>query len=122
MRIITGFLLSLFTEICIPIDIDFDLFFLQELEEGGEEGIELLSVDGLIAVHVQQVENVLDVVLGGRLPAHQIDHCLHYPWEFCLGEAVVLVDVEGAEYFVEKHGDVFLSEVSFSGHGFELQN
>lgn len=113
--------LSLFTDICVPIDIDFDLPFLQDLEEGGEEGLELLPVDGLIAVHVQQVEDVLDVVLGGRLPADQIDDRLHYPREFGLGEAVVLVDVEGVEDFVEQHRDVLFGEVSLRGHGFNYR-
>ena len=109
---------------CVPIfkislsfDIDLYVPLLQHLKKGGEQWLELLPIDRLIPIHIQEVEDVLDIVLCGLLSAHKIDDRLHYPWEFRLGEAVVLIDVEFAEYFIEQRGDVRLGEVSLGAHG-----
>ena len=54
----------------------FNSYFVlfQYFEEGCEEGGELGAVDDPVPVHVQQVVEVFNVILGGGLASHQTDN------------------------------------------------
>ena len=97
------------------INLDLDLPLLKHPEEGRKERLELVAVDGLIAVDVEQVEDVLDIVRRGLLAAHQINDRLHHPRELSFTETVVLVVVELAEDLLQQHGDVLLAEIAWGG-------
>jgi hypothetical protein len=53
-----------------------------------------VAVDGLISVHVQQVEDVLHVVQVRDLSSHQVYQGLDDGAELLLGEPIILVLVE----------------------------
>jgi hypothetical protein len=106
---------SQFGKIGLFINLDVDLAFVEDPEEGGEKRSKLVAVDGLVAVDVEQVEDVLDVVRGGLLAAHQVNDRLHHPRELSFTETVVLVVVELAEDLLQQHGDVLRPEVPQGG-------
>ena len=88
---------------------------LQYFEEGCEEGGELGTVNDSVPVHVKQVVEVFNVILGGGLPSHQADNGSDHGRKFFLGEALAVVLVELAEYFSEEGGDVCLCEGANGG-------
>ena len=99
-------------DIAFLLDVNFNFAFLQYFEKGHEERGEFLPVDGFVSVDVEQVEDVLDVIGGGLLSAHQVDEGLDYFGELTFGEAVVLVLVELVEYLLKQLRDVLLSELA----------
>lgn len=88
---------------------------LQYFEEGCEEGGELGAVDDSVPVHVKQVVEVFNVVLGGGLTSHQTDDRPDHGWKFFLGEALAVVLVELTEYFGEEGRDICLGEGANGG-------
>lgn len=87
-------------EVGLALNVHINGHLVEEPEEGGEEGGELLAVDGFVAVHVEEVEEVLDVVAGRLLPAHHVDEGLQHPRELVLRESVVFVLVELVKQFL----------------------
>jgi hypothetical protein len=52
------------------LDVYLDVLFPQYFEEGGQQGLELAAIDGLVSVDVQKIEKVLNVVSGGLLASN----------------------------------------------------
>jgi hypothetical protein len=91
-------------EICISEDyvgflpdFDVDVVLPQQFEESCEQRGEFCAIDGAVAVDVEQVKQVLDVVLSRSLSAHEVDDRLHDRRELTLVETVIAVRVELAE-------------------------
>ena len=86
------------------------MVFIEQFEKGGHNALELMAVDGFVAIDVQKVEDVLDVVDVRDIASDQVNEGLHHFGELLFGEAVILVLVEFRENFFVEGGNVTLGE------------
>jgi len=85
-----------------------DVPIFQNLEEGLDQRIELVLINGLVAVEVQQVENVIDLVLCGLICAYQLAEDPDDLGELVSGQSSVVIFVELSENFVQKRSNHLL--------------
>lgn len=65
--------------------------FVEQFEKGGHDTLKLVAVDGLIAVDVEEVKDVLDVVEVGDFSADQVDEGLYHCGKLVFVKSIILV-------------------------------
>ena len=110
-------------DIRLVADGDIDFPFCQHPEKNAKERLQFLLVDSLVAVDVQQVEDILDIVLRGVVQPHEAGNHLDHLGKLEFGEPPVAVLVELLEDLLNYPARIRLRQLPHAaGHRFSNSN
>ncbi len=89
-----------------------DFLLLQHFEKDFHYCGKFRTIDCFVSVLVQQVEDVLNVIHTRTIASDEFDERPDDFWELVLGEAVVVICIELAEYFFHEWGYILAGEFS----------
>lgn len=98
-------------------DIDFPL--RQDPEENLKERLQLLLIYGLIAIDIQQIEDILDIILRGIVEPHEVGNHLDHLGELKFREPPVTVLVKLLEDLLDYSARVSLRQLPLPARHFQ---